>query len=230
MEFSFSHSSSFGPGGNVRRFIQWSLVPVAVVALAACGKRDSHSATAMNDDLKRDLKLASQTQSLQINPDEIAPKSHQELAVRPKAAPTGPKAIRSEHPTVKASAHPTEIADIKTDIPQVEVMASAPAPSEPPTADAPPLARPSPIPAQTYPASERIPEGNGGSNGGGGILGGIMGAVIRGGIGGDGDHCDPRPVPRRTGHPIGGDIYVPNGGNVIGAVMGGMVGARRGRP
>ncbi len=182
----------------------------------------------MNDDLKRDLKLASQTQSLQINPDEIAPKSQQELAVRPKAAPNGSKVIRSEHPTVKASARPSEIAEIKTDIPQVEVMASTPAPSETPSSDAPPLARPSPMPAQTYPASERIPEGNGG-NSGGGILGGIMGAVIRGGIGGDGDHCDPRG-PRRTGRPIGGDVYMPGGGNVIGAVLGGMAGSRRGRP
>jgi hypothetical protein len=203
----------------VRRIIQWTLVPAAVVAIAACGKSDSRSPAAMNDDLKRDLKLASTTQSLQINPDEIAPKSHQDLAMKPKAAPQGNLVIRSEHPTVRASAKPTDVAAIKTDIPAVEVMASTPAPSETPTTDAaPPLARPSAIPAQNYPATERIPEG-GSSGSAGGILGGIFGAVIRGGAVGD-DHCDPHPGPRRTGRPIGGDVY------------GGMAGGRvpRGRP
>lgn len=210
----------------MRRIIQWTLVPVAVVALAACGKRDSRSPTAMNDDLKRDLKLASQTQSLQINPDEIAPESRQELALRPKKAPNGPKVIRSEHPTVKASARAAEIAQIKTDIPAVQVMASAAAPSETPSTDAPPLARPSAVPAQTYPSAAAIPASNTGS--GGGILAGIMGAVIRGGMIGDDDHCDPRPTPHRVGHPIGGDMA----GGMIGGIIGGMGGGRipRGRP
>src|SRR5947209_10401857 len=101
----------------------------------------------MNEDLKRDLQLASHTRDIQISPDEVAPKSHQELAVKPKKAPNGPKVIRTEHPTVKASATPVQAAEIKADIPQVQVMASAPAPSENPSADnAPPLARPAAIP------------------------------------------------------------------------------------
>jgi len=201
----------------VRRVIQWTLVPAALVAVA-CGK-SSKSATAMSDDLKRDIQLASTTQNLRISPDEITPKSKQELAVKPKKAPDGPKVIRTEHPTVKASATQEQIAEVKTDIPQVQVMASAPAPSESPSPDAPPLARPSAVPAQGYPGAAAIP-----GNGNGGGVGGIWGAVIRGGVGDD-DHCDPRRGPPITGRPIGGD----------GRVFGGMGGGRipispRGRP
>jgi hypothetical protein len=213
----------------VRRVIQWTLLPVAVV-VAACGRTDSKSPTAMGDDLKRDLKLASQTQNLKINPDEVAPKSHQELALKPKRAPEGPKVIRTEHPTVKASARAAEAAQIVADVPQVQVMASAPAPSETPSTDAaPPLARPSPMPTSGYPGAQPIPA-NGGS---GGILAGIFGAVLRGGVVGD-DHCDPRGAPPRA-HPIGDDVYhAPGTGGMIGGTIGGMVGARpipsRGRP
>ena len=197
----------------MRKTIQWTMVSV-VVAAAACSKGGSRSPTAMTDDLKRDLQLASHTKDIQISPDEIAPKAHQELAVRPKKAPDGPKVIRSEHPTVKASAVPTEVAEIKTDIPQVQVMASAPAPSETPSSDAPPMARPSPVPAQGYPGAEPIPASNTGS-----ILGGIAGAIIRGGMIGDDDHCDPRRAPPR-GRPIGGGIIyrggINNGGGMAG--------------
>jgi hypothetical protein len=165
----------------------------------------------MSNDLKRDLQMASATQNLRISPDEIAPKSHQELAVRPKKAPNGPKVVRSEHPTVKASATPVQAAEIKANVPQVQVMASAPAPSETPSSDAPPLARPSAIPASSYPGAAPIPS----SSGSGGILGGIFGAVIRGGGVGDDDHCDPRGAPRRGGRPIGGDVMGPMGGGMI---------------
>lgn len=201
----------------MRKVIQWTLVPVAVVAVA-CSKGSSHTQkTAMTDDLKRDLQLASATQNIQISPDEIAPKAHQELAVKPKKAPHGPKVIRSEHPTVKASAKPVEAAEIKTNIPQVQVMASAPAPSETPTPDAPPMARPSPMPTINSPGAQPIP-----ANGGGGVIGAIFGAVIRGGVVGDDDHCDPRSIPR--GRVIGGDVY---GSNPMGGMMGGIGGMRR---
>ena len=209
----------------MRKVIQWTLVPVAIVAVA-CGKGSSHGPTAMTDDLKRDLQAASHTRDIQISPDEIAPKSHQELALKPKKAPDGNKVIRTDHPKVKASATPVQVAEIKTDIPQVQVMASAPAPSESATDNAPPLARPAAIPVQGYPGASPIPGGNNGS-----VLGGIFGAVIRGGMIGDDDHCDPRGAPRRGGRAIGGDIYRPNGTTgMMGAGMGGMrLPPRRGR-
>jgi hypothetical protein len=202
----------------VRKVIQWTLVPVAMMVVA-CGKGTSHKPTAMTDDLKKDLQLASHTRDIQISPDEISPKSQQELALKPKKAPNAPKVIRTEHPTVKASATEAEAAEVASNIPQVQVMASAPAPSETPSDGAPPMARPAPIPAQGYPSTTPIPASNNGS-----ILGGILGAVIRGGIVGDDDHCDPRPRPR-GGRPIGGDVYHPSGtGGMIGT--GGLGGTR----
>jgi hypothetical protein len=179
----------------------------------------------MTDDLKRDLQLATQTPNIQISPDEVAPQAKQQLAMRPKKAPTGPKVIRSEHPTVKASAKPVEAAEVKEDVPQVQVMASTPAPSENPTPDAPPMARPSPVPAQSYPSSGNIPASGAGTSAGS-VIGGIIGAVLGGGMIGDDDHCDPRGPHRGGGRVIGGDIIG------IGGIMGGMAGGRmpRGRP
>ena len=203
----------------MRKVIQWTLVPVAVMAVA-CSKGSSRAPTAMTEDLKRDLQLASHTRDIQISPDEVAPKSHQELALKPKKAPEGPKVIRTQRPTVKASAAPVEAAEIPTEVPQVQVMASAPAPSETPSDDAPPMARPSPVAAQGYPATTPIPASNTGS-----VLGGIFGAVIRGGMVGDDDHCDPRGGPvRRGGRPIASDVYLPNAGGGVG--VGGMGNAR----
>src|SRR5215213_5309404 len=124
------------------------------MAVAACSKGSSRASTAMTDDLKKDLQLASHTRDIQISPDEVAPKSHQELALKPKKAPEGPKVIRTARPTVKASSAPAEAAEIPTEVPQVQVMASDPAPSESPSSDdAPPLARPAAVPAQGYPAT-----------------------------------------------------------------------------
>jgi len=216
------------PGGNVRRIIQWTLVPAAILVVACKG--ETRSPTAMSDDLKRDLKLASATQNIQISPDEVAPQARKELAIRPKRAPQGPKVVRTQHPTVKASAAPVEVAEVPTQIPQeVQVMASGPSASETPTADSPPLARPAPVPASSYPTTGSIPASNGGGGGIGGVLGGIFVGVMRGGA--DDDHCAPRRAPR-TGRPIGGTgIY--GGGSIAG--IGGVrvpvvpIGRSRGR-
>jgi hypothetical protein len=207
----------------------FALASAAVVAVG-CGKGNGRAPTAMTDDLKRDLQLASHTQDIQISPDEVTPQARQELSHRPKKAPNGPKVIRTQHPTVRASATPVEAAETETDIPQVQVMASAPAPSETPAPDAPPMARPAPIPAQSYPSTDRIPVANGGGTAGG-ILGGIFGAVIRGGVGDD-DHCDPRRAPPR-GRPVGGlgGVYSGNGNSPTG-IAGGHIPVfipRRGR-
>ena len=199
----------------MRKVIQWTVVPVAIAAVACKGAPRARGA--MADDLKRDLQLASATQNIRISPDEISPESHQEIALKPKKAPNGPKVIRSEHPTVKASATPLQAAEIKSSMPQVMVMASAPAPSETPSTDAaPPLARPAAVPAVAYPGAAPI-QGDG-SNGSGGVLGGIFGAVMRGGI--DDDHCDPRGAPRR---PVNVPMYP---GGIIQRGPGG----RHGRP
>lgn len=211
----------------MRRLIQWTLIPVAIVAVACKG--DKPTQAKMSEDLKRDLQLVSVTQDIKISPDEIAPKAQQELAIRPKRAPSGPKVVRTETPTVMASATPAEAAEIKSDLPEIQVMASAPAPSETPDAtDAPPLARPAALPAPSYPTADAIPANSGSSRGGG--LGGILtGVVIRGGVVGD-DHCDPRTDGRRRppGQVIGtGDIYRMPGTMVGMGGMGGGIGTMR---
>jgi len=193
----------------VRKLMKWTLASAAVVAIG-CGKSNTRTSATMPDDLKRDLQLASHTQDIQISPDEVSPQSHQELAVKPKRAPNGPRVIRTEHPTVRASAKPVETAEVKADIPQVQVMASAPAPSETPTPDAPPMARPAPVPAQGYPSTARIPASHGG--GIGSVLGGIFGGIIGVGVGDD-DHCEPHGPRRGGGRPIGG-VGVYGGGNI----------------
>lgn len=216
----------------MRTTIKWTLVSLAAMA-AACGKGKQQSTTALSDDLKRDLQLASQTQNIQISPDEVAPQAKQATAVRPKSAPQGPKVVRSEHPKVKASPKPVEVAEAKTDVPEVQVAQAAPAPSQTQAPDAPPMARPSPIPATTYPGtSPGAGQGNGRSPGDGGgpgigaTIGGILGGILIGG--GDDDHCDPRGARRpRGGRPIGGDIYGrpgswPTGGRVGGRIGGGF--------
>ena len=58
------------------------------------------------------------------------------------------------------------------------------------------------------------------------LLSVLVGAVIRGGMVGDDDHCDPRGGGVRrpaTGRVIGGDVY---GRNPMGGAMGGMGGGR----
>lgn len=205
----------------MRKLMTLALASAAVAAMA-CGKDKSPTSTAMSADLKRDIQLASAAQDIRINPDEITPKSNQELALKPKKAPNGPKVIRAQHPTVMASAAPVEQAEVKTEMPQVQVAAAAPAPAESSPSDAPPLARPSPIPMPAYPGAGSAPGngGNGNGNGGiGGVLGGIFGGVMRGGGIGDDDHCDPRQDPRR-GRPVGGDV-VYGGGRTLPTGIGG---------
>jgi hypothetical protein len=205
----------------VRKLIRWTVAPVAVVALA-CSKDNPNRPSAMREDLKRDLQLATATQTLKISPDEISPKAHEELAVKPKKAPNGPKVIRSQKPTVKASVTPREVAETKQDLPNVQMVATAPAPSETPAPDAaPPLARPAPVPVQaSFPGAQPIPATGSGA---GAVLGGIMGAVIRGGMVGDDDHCDPRPGRRRVGGIIGSGSYIPSATPGIGGHLpGGM--------
>jgi hypothetical protein len=212
----------------VRKLVSLTLASSAVVAMA-CGSSKKANSVAMSADLQRDLQLATASQNVQINPDEVAPQSKQELSLRPKAAPHAPKVVRTQHPTVKASPEPAQVAEVKTEVPQVEVMASNPAPTQEQAPDSPPLARPSPMPAPSTPSNGNATgRGTGNSDGGvgvGGVLGGIFGAVIRGGMIGDDDHCDPRP--RGRANP--GDIYGRPGSVGIPGGMGGIGGMGRAR-
>lgn len=199
----------------MRKLLTLTLASTAIVAIA-CSKKTP--VTAMSDDLKRDLKLASTTQDIRINPDEITEAAKPTVALKPKKAPTGPRVVRSAQPTVMASAAPVEAAEIKSEVPDVQVTAPAPTESAP---EAPPLARPSAIPVSNSGQQGRA-DGNGGSGAGGGsVWGGIFGAVIRGGVVGDDDHCDPRSTMPRGRAPTDIGVYRPNPMGGMGMPRGG---------
>ena len=178
-------------------------VGLSAAVLAACGKNGATSNRAMSDDLKRDLQLASSTNldlaSQQASKGYALTEISQSSAPSPSLAlrkGAGPKAVKSKHPTVKASPENSVVANAAE--PTVEVMAKAPSPTTEPTPDpaAPAVPRPSPMP--TIPTGGEGAHGRdgggpnaGSGDGGGSILGGIFGAILRGGVV-DGDHCDPR--------------------------------------
>jgi hypothetical protein len=183
----------------------------------------------MSDDLKKDLQLAASNNpaangNLRISADELSPDSKKEVALKLKQA-AGPKVVRTSHPTVKASAQPKEVAELPTQIPQVQTTASAPTESESPAPSLPATARPAPVPLPASPGAATGPGAGGtvGQDAGSGIgavLGGIFGVVIRGG-GADVDHCDPRTDGRR---PQGGrvpPVYIPNPGRPMPGGVGG---------
>lgn len=219
----------------MRKTIPLSVLSAAVIA-AGCSK--GAPSGAMNDDLRRDLKLAtsadlgmSATSSLHISPDELGPQSKPVTSVKRTPKP-GPKVIRSSHPTVKASRKPVEVAEVPESAPPVEETAPA---SEVTTTEeipsAPPMARPAPVDAPE-PASA-AGSSTGGGSGVGSVLGGIAGILIRGAIlsggGADGDHCEPRSRPRGGVYGGRGGVYGGNPGGVY-PRPGGSLSYPRARP
>jgi outer membrane biosynthesis protein TonB len=204
-------------------------LPVAL--LAACGRDARRSATGTDDDLQRDLKLASTSRMDLAEPHATLPATVSDFETPPAASPApatrivrkpGPKAVRAKHPTVAAApeSRPAE----STEAPTVaEAPTAAPQPTtreEPsPSTDGVPMPRPTSAPATDPGAGNGRGTGTGasdgqGSGGWGGVIGGIIGAVIRGGGVGD-DHCDPRTDGRRP------PIYHPGGGVGSGRYPGG---------
>jgi hypothetical protein len=196
----------------VRPIIRLAVASVAVAAIA-CGKGETPAPT-MSEDLKKDLQLATtQPPMVQFAADELAPRAQKELAVRPKKNP-GPKVVRTATPTVKAAPQPVEVAEVPTEVPQIQVTAASQSDSDSPSPSAPPMARPTPVPLP----SEGVGAGasTGGDNGGSGIgaaigsvLGGILGGMARGGVVVGDDHCDPR-TDRRRPRGSAGPVYMPS--------------------
>lgn len=206
----------------MRKLLTLTLASVGIAAVA-CSKK---APVAMSDDLKNDLKLASITQDIRINPDEITPAAKPQPAVKVKRAPSGPKVVRTKTPTVLASAAPVEEAEVPTEVPDVQMTEPAPAAEPAPemAPEAPPLSRPTVIPASNGGGSGVATGRVDGGTGSGSVWGGILGAVIRGGVVGDDDHCDPRTMPRAGRRPSATDVY---GGGIA---RGGMSGGIRGYP
>ncbi len=196
----------------MRTIMKFPIAVFAVAAITACG--DSRGTDAAQDDLRRDLELASSTtmnlaaptvDSSLLNAMETTPASAPAPAIVVRRAP-GPRSVRSQTPTVRA----TPAVDVAAldEVDEVKSESEAPAPEEvtEPVAVAP---RPAP-PAGDY--GTGINGGGAGVyGGGGGVYGGGTGVVIRGG-GVDGDNCELHR--RRPGSPVygggyGGPVFIP---------------------
>ena len=190
----------------MRTSIKLSLVTLAVAAgVSACG--DARATEAAKADLKRDLELASSTVSLaapKVDPalltlSETKPQGAPDQAKVVKKGP-GPRAVRSQAPTVRAEAA-EDVAAVEESEEVTEVVAEAPAPEEitEPVAIAP---RPQPVIVQTGGTGDY-------GTGNGGVYGGGRGGVIIRGGGVDGDNCD---LHRNGGRRPRGPVFVPTSG------------------
>ncbi|HEV7389195.1 MAG TPA: hypothetical protein VGN73_11325 [Gemmatimonadaceae bacterium] len=169
------------------------LAGVGAVLLGACS---GDKKTAMDDDLKKSLELASSSDGITLA--NSSPNAGQQIVSaieqttppvkqqapsntvrRHKAAPKSPpKVVQTEAPAT-------------VNQPEVQTVAQAPVADDP----TPVSPRPHPV-AVSYPSGSSSGGDDGRASGGGSsagaILGTILGAVIRGGVVGDVDNCDPR--------------------------------------
>ena len=172
-------------------------------AIAACADASANNG---QDELKRDLELASAT-TMKLATPEVDSSLLATMETKPINAPApapvvkrapGPKAVQSDAPTVEAAPE-EEVAAVEEEQTETETLAPAPAPEiTEPVAVAP---RPQPSIIQTGGAGDY-------GVGSGGMGGGRGGVVIRGG-GVDGDNCRPRG--RNGGIVVSrGPIYIPS--------------------
>jgi hypothetical protein len=174
------------------------LAGAGAVLLAACS---GDKKPAMNDDLKKDLELASSNDGITLANasgnagtqvvtaiERTTPPARQQTPstrvrrhrVAPKAPP---QVVKTEAPATVAESEPQSVAP--------EPVANDPTPVSP---------RPQPV-AVSYPSGSSSGGDDGRVSTGssvGAVLGTILGAVIRGGAVGDGDQCDPRTDGRRA--------------------------------
>jgi len=191
----------------MRTTLKFSIAALAAtVAVSACG--DARATEAAQDDLKRDLELASSTAMTLATP-KVDASLLSSMETKPLGTPeaakvvkkgAGSRALHSQTPTVRATTD-VDVAAVNEldEIVETESIAPVPEPSNEPVAIAP---RPQPIVVQTGGSGDYGTSGNGG-----GVFGGGSGVIIRGG-GVDGDDCDLHRGGRR-GMPTRGPIYIP---------------------
>jgi hypothetical protein len=173
------------------------LIGAAGLIVAACSGKDSK----MNDDLKKDLDMASTSDGLTLAAP--ATKGTQVVSGIEQATPPAPRQVASSRRVTKHKAAPTNtpapVETQKADVSQEVVeqpVAVAPAPVEEASIQVSPRPRPVDV------AGSGTSVGRGGGSNIGAILGGIATVVLRGG-GVDGDECDPRTDGR---HRLPGSI------------------------
>ena len=182
------------------RYRSLSAASVLLLAMAACKGNDS----ALSADLAKDLASAKTNDALALAPHAGA----QTVVSAVEQSPQGRARMAPSSRSTRAVVHRTPHRDRVTRSLATEVASIAPAPTvtpspaastatEPEVTVSSPSPRPQPVDV-SYPSSDPGSvggQGNGNGVGGlGGIIGAIGGAILRGGVvGGDGDHCDPRP-------------------------------------
>lgn len=173
------------------------LLAGASAVLAACsgGKK-----TAINDDLKKDLELASSNDGITLassSGDATQVVSAIERTTPPTRQQTPTTRVRRHRAAPKAPPQVVQ-AEAPATVTDTDVQSVSP---EPVANDPMPVsARPQPV-AVSYPSGPSSGGDDGRASGGstaGAIIGSILGAVIRGGVVGDDDQCDPRTDGRRT--------------------------------
>ena len=175
------------------------LAGAGVVLLAAACSGDKKAA--MNDDLKKDLELASSNDGITLANSTGNPSTQVVSAIErttpPVRQPTPSTRVRRHRAAPKA---PPQVVQVEAPAAVAEAVPQSVAPA--PSGD-------EPIPVSPRPQPVAVSYPNGPSSGGddgrvstgsstGSIIGTILGAVIRGGVVGDGDQCDPRTDGRRT--------------------------------
>jgi len=168
------------------------LLLAGAAVLAACS---GDKKTAMNDDLKKDLELASSSDGITLA--NSSPNAGQQVVsaiertTPPARQQTPTTRVRNHKPAPKSPRQVVRAKAPATVAQTTEEQSVAPAPVDPT-----PSPRPQPV-AVSYPSGSSSGGDDGrvssGGSGVGAVLGTILGAVIRGGVvGGDVDNCDPR--------------------------------------
>lgn len=182
--------------------LKLSLSILTVVATAACG--DARANDAAENELKRDLELASAT-TMKLATPAVDSALLTAMETKPQRAPeqstvvrrgAGTRAVPSATPTVEAEPELDVAAEGESEVTETVAAAPAPEPINEPIAVAP---RPQPSIIQTGGAGD-YGVGSGGMGGGGG------GVVLRGG-GVHGDNCQIHT--RGGGIYTRGPVYIP---------------------
>ena len=207
------------------------LAGAGAVLLAACS---ADKKTSLNDDLKKDLELASSNDGITLA--NSSPNAGQQIVSAIERTAPAPKqkapsnTVRHHKAAPKATPQVAQTT-APASVTQTEEQSVAPAPSaNDPTPVSP---RPQPV-AVSYPSGPSSGGDDGrvssGGSSAGAVIGTILGAVIRGGVvGGDGDNCDPRTegAGRGRSYPNRGQIPIIIGGRMGGVLRSGGVTSSR---
>lgn len=186
------------------------LASAGVVVLSACG---SQGTSGISADLRKDLELASSDDGISLGNGAVT-SGLQFVSSIEQTSPPARKVAASARVKRHKPAPKSPPKVVKTEAPadaidsEIQTVATAPIAIEP---DAPISPRPQPIEV-SYPSGPSSVGSDGSVGSGsatGAVLGTIFGAVIRGGVVGDVDHCDPRRTGRNRGTVVSVNRRIP---------------------